>query len=500
MGGQPLNNGDIVLLCEGYATAATIHELIGDKYRIVMGIDCYNLLPVTKAITAKFPNIIIGIAPDNDEGKHTDGKNPGIDAALKCCEAGAEGYITIDDIAVADGLTDWNDYLCEFGVDATREALLKALENPIKPVKDNGQGDFNNLQQIDADIKDTQNTVDKKIEINDFYIPFGTKKDFEPIEIIGGLFPRDYISTIIAPPGTGKTWFILRLATLFSKGQTIFSNVKVPRPYKSIILSGEGGYRELLERGEKTSWDYDDKFFGVFDLYEIVKNGISLTLTDSDGKTNFERIIDKQKPDVIFIDSLMAFSDYDENKSQETNKLMKYLMTVASSKHIAIVPVHHTRKRRLNERRAIQDMDEAIGSSMILRNVRRVFGLQPKGQMMVTEVTGDEPVIVRDLKNNLTRKFSPFTFQVSGAEESGKIEMYFDFEPDLEFKAKDKESEVLNYIEENYNVGDEFTRSDLDAKFPQKRTLQNILKNLTERRKLGTCGSNKNLTYFLRDE
>ncbi|MBQ6910207.1 MAG: hypothetical protein IJP56_03145 [Synergistaceae bacterium] len=38
MGGQPLKDGDIILIGEGYATAASIYELIGDRYRVIMGI------------------------------------------------------------------------------------------------------------------------------------------------------------------------------------------------------------------------------------------------------------------------------------------------------------------------------------------------------------------------------------------------------------------------------------------------------------------------------
>ena len=504
MGGQPLKDGDTVLLCEGYATAATIHELIGDRYRVVMGIDCYNLYPVTKAIKSKFPNIIIGIAPDDDEGKHrdTDGKNPGIEHAIKCCEGGAGYYIPIpfSEEDKQAKLTDWNDYYCKYGADATRAALLTYLENPVLPAK-------LDVQNMEEDLKEQKTEGKKERSILDFYIPFGTPSKTKDNELIGSLFPRGYVSALFAPPGTGKTWFILRLATLLSQGQALSPKFPVTRPYNVMILSGEGGYDELIERAEATAWSYDARNFGVVDVNYLADeetqeadNEFSLILNQPDGQANFEKLIEAKRPDVIFLDSLMYYTDCDENKSREMNVLMKYLAKIARRKNIAIVPVHHARKRRLNELKAKQIMDEMIGSNMILRYVRCVIGLQPQGQMIVEEVTGEEPVIVRMLKFNRGKKFKPFTFQVETDPDTGKLDMFFNFEPDLTFKPKDKKSEILHYIQENYEYGDEFSRADLEAVFPGRTTLKNVLAELNKAKIIQTTGAGKNLKYYLREE
>ena len=78
--------------------------------------------------------------------------------------------------------------------------------------------------------------------------------------------------------------------------------------------------------------------------------------------------------------------------------------------------------------------------------------------------------------------------------------MDFEFEPDLTFKATDKKSEILHYIEEHYEEGDEFTRADLEQVFTAKSTLQRILKELVEAGRLGRYGESKSATYFLRPE
>jgi len=530
MAGEPLNNGDTVLLCEGYATGPSIYECISDRYRrccVIMGVDSGNLFEVATAIKLKMQNIKIIIAADFDDA--------GIKAAKACCEAGVADSYILPSLSEEDkqaGLTDWNDYYCKYGTDKTRAALLAALENPIKvDVKDIAQipdvtdediaSYAEEAAQLRADYYEAQETqkpvsVDEQDNeskagrsILDCYIPFGTLPKTEDDEIIASLFPRGHLSAIFAPAGTGKTWFILRLATLLSQGKALSPKFPVARPYKVMILSGEGGYDELIERANATAWSYDANNFGVVDLHkfkskeerrERANEDISLTLEKPDGKKNFEMLIEAKQPDIVFLDSLMYYTDLDENKGREINPLMKYLENIARYQNIAIVPVHHARKRKLNELKAKQIMDELIGSNMFTRYFRRIIGLQPQGQTMTEEVTGDEPVIVRDLKFNRGKKFKPFTFQLADDPDTGKLDLFFNFEPDLTFKATDKKNEILYYIQATYKEGDdEFSRADLDTIFP-KSTLIKALKELTEAGILGTTGKGRNLKYFLRPE
>ncbi|MBR1751018.1 MAG: AAA family ATPase, partial [Ruminococcus sp.] len=424
IGGGELQQGDTVVLAEGYATAFSIWECLYEynKARVVFALNCGNLFEVARTIHDKY-DIKPFIAADNDKA--------GREAAAKCREDICSGHVLppLDEVDKNEARTDWNDYFTKYRLDTTKAALIDGLSKP-------------EFLPVDEELAASTLT---NLDINDFYIEFGERKNVKQIEMIGGLFPRGKISALIAPPGTGKTWFILYLSMYFSRGggleEPLLSRFPINRPYKSMILSGEGGYDELIGRSDNTGWRYDRQYLGVVDLNELIENDVLLSLTQEQGRRNLERLIDKRQPDIIFLDSLMAFSDYDENKSREMGELMKYLMQTARINDIAIVPVHHTRKRRLNERKAAQDMDEMIGSNMMQRYTRRIIGLQPKGQMIVEEVTGEEPVIVRDLKNNLTKKFKPFTFCIATDEDTNKLDMEFEFEPDLTFKAPDKKSE-----------------------------------------------------------
>ncbi|WHZ12963.1 MAG: DNA primase, phage associated [Burkholderiaceae bacterium] len=71
-----------LVIAEGYATGATIHEQTG--HAVAVTFNCGNLLPVAKALRAKFPCLTLIIAADDDW--RTEG-NPGLTAARAAAAA-----------------------------------------------------------------------------------------------------------------------------------------------------------------------------------------------------------------------------------------------------------------------------------------------------------------------------------------------------------------------------------------------------------------------------
>lgn len=72
----------VLLLAEGYATSATLHQATG--HAVAACFNCGNLLPVARALRAKLPHIQIVVAADNDI--NTTG-NPGLTAARAAARA-----------------------------------------------------------------------------------------------------------------------------------------------------------------------------------------------------------------------------------------------------------------------------------------------------------------------------------------------------------------------------------------------------------------------------
>ncbi len=90
-------------ICEGVATAHTIHALKGVS--VVAAMNCGNLKPVAQYFRCRYPDLPITIAADND---HRTPGNPGITKATEAAAA-VEGLIVWPRFPAGAQGTDFND-------------------------------------------------------------------------------------------------------------------------------------------------------------------------------------------------------------------------------------------------------------------------------------------------------------------------------------------------------------------------------------------------------
>ncbi|MCL1824371.1 MAG: DUF3631 domain-containing protein [Betaproteobacteria bacterium] len=118
--GQP--NG-VVCVCEGYATAASIHEATG--HAVAVAFDCGNLKPVALSLREKFPDAKIVLCADDD--RHTNG-NPGL---TKAREAASEvgGVVAVPNFGDErlEGGSDFNDLHQAQGLEAVKRCIDSVL-------------------------------------------------------------------------------------------------------------------------------------------------------------------------------------------------------------------------------------------------------------------------------------------------------------------------------------------------------------------------------------
>ena len=66
-----------IIVCEGYATGASIHEATGEA--VAVSFNAGNLMPVATALHTKYPELVLLLAADDD---HQSEGNPGMSADL----------------------------------------------------------------------------------------------------------------------------------------------------------------------------------------------------------------------------------------------------------------------------------------------------------------------------------------------------------------------------------------------------------------------------------
>ena len=114
-----------VLIAEGYATAATLHELTGMS--AIVAFNAGNLAPVAQTYRQLHPDRPIYIAGDNDHRREAEGKpNVGRDKAEEAAAA-IGGFALLPAFAEHDAGSDWNDLARGQGRDAARQQLMAGI-------------------------------------------------------------------------------------------------------------------------------------------------------------------------------------------------------------------------------------------------------------------------------------------------------------------------------------------------------------------------------------
>lgn len=173
-----------VLICEGFATGASLHEATG--HSVAVAFDCGNLLRVAKAIRARFPNAILVLCADDDRANP---RNPGMTKAREAAQA-VGGLVTAPAFLAGDLGTDFNDLHQRHGLEAVVTCVASADTPGPKSDDQSGSG----LVLLRA-------------------------SDIKP-EPVSWLWPewlaRGKLAILAGNPGSGKTTLALGLAAIIT--------------------------------------------------------------------------------------------------------------------------------------------------------------------------------------------------------------------------------------------------------------------------------------------
>lgn len=120
------NANEPIYVCEGFATAATVHRALGEESYVVCAFNAGNLEPVATALNRRYPANSIVLCADNDAFTVFQGKsyNVGIEKARRAA-AKCKGKVVYPIFKTPQkGFTDFNDLEAAHGLDLVRDQIL----------------------------------------------------------------------------------------------------------------------------------------------------------------------------------------------------------------------------------------------------------------------------------------------------------------------------------------------------------------------------------------
>ena len=180
---------DVVVVAEGFATGASIHEVTG--YAVVVAFNAGNLEAVALAIRDKHPDLKIIIAADDD---YKNAGNPGLTKARAAAMA-VNGLLVMPDFSQCDRGnkdTDFNDLYRAAGPEAVKLCFDNAQTQPTEtPV-------------------DYPLTLSWADQLTTSYEP--------PDELVEGLLTAGDGSVLFGESNSGKTFLALDIACAVARG------------------------------------------------------------------------------------------------------------------------------------------------------------------------------------------------------------------------------------------------------------------------------------------
>lgn len=315
---------DRIFISEGYATAASIFE--ASNCAVACAFDSGNLLSVSRAVHAKYPNIEITIAGDDDV--YTSG-NPGRVKSEEAAKA-LNCNVVFPDFSICNKdnqPTDWNDLHSLAGLDEVKRQLSLVSQSVVSTAEIlNADAQCAILCRRASDIQ--------------------TK----PISWLWkGRIARGKVSMIAGNPGLGKSQLTANMAAIVTTGREW--PLEKTRSEKSgvIFLSAEDDPADTIVPRLKAS-GANTNLITIIDAvrsgFDSSGNEIPRHFSLESDLIHLDSLLAKlQNTSLIVIDPITAYlGNTDSHRTADVRALLAPLSKLAEKHNVAIVCVSHLNK------------------------------------------------------------------------------------------------------------------------------------------------------------
>lgn len=305
-----------VIICEGFATGASVYEATGDK--VVVAFSQGQVENIAREMIAAGVSVVIAADRKAFEAMDRLGATLGVPVVVPPVLAKGD---------------DFNDQMVEQGVDAVaatfRQGLIEYDNRPEPPPA---------APPCDISFVDAMDFIEADIPLRPWIIP--------------GAMLAGSTHILAAPGGTGKSVFTLQMALMLAAGKP-WAKWQPKRKCRVLVINAEDDIHEQRRRmvAARSVMEFGaDR--GMIMLADAPEN-ILMSTSDPAKKSliatplvgQLVDIIKHHKIDVVIVDPFAETFDGDENSNGDTKWAMKiWRDQIARPTGAAVYLVHHTTK------------------------------------------------------------------------------------------------------------------------------------------------------------
>jgi hypothetical protein len=222
-----------------------------------------------------------------------------------------------------------------------------------------------------------------------------------------------YVKDLIAQQGfgyvtglqsVGKTQFGVQLGITLAAGFDKFLIWDIPEGSvrKVLFLSLEMGMGPLQHIFKSIVPLYTKYERDIARNFHIAPLGQLLPADLDVGRAFVENLLTEHKPDVLFIDSLSAFSSQELTDEKSSKRLINFITKIRNKYGVAVYIVHHSRKK-VAEQRVQTDMSDMYGNQFLFTQMDFAIHMRNLGPPRL--------VVVDCFKNRLAEEWPSFNIK-----------------------------------------------------------------------------------------
>lgn len=175
------------------------------------------------------------------------------------------------------------------------------------------------------------------------------KPENDPNNILGERWLcRGGSCIFVAPSGVGKSTLAAQASFTWALGRDLFG-IKPVRPLKSLVIQAENDLGDIAEQTQGVikgmgldPFDHEDEFATLKVNVKFVRNSIH---TGKQFADVLHRLIDRHRPDLVWIDPLLSFIGGDLSRQDVCSQFLRNWMNpIAEATGVIFMMIHHTGK------------------------------------------------------------------------------------------------------------------------------------------------------------